>query len=184
MTLAELERLEQRQANGGELDEQDGARLDQAQQAVREGVASVAAAVSTMWSTKPEDRSPEQYRAQVQQYADRLGAALRPQNSEPAPTDCCSHASLVISNDTPTNLPDVRFVVHVRATPRRRNPTMKAGGLPQPRRRTARGGWSASALVQALGHAWLRANPGASYLGRVPCVEIENHGSATLRFAP
>lgn len=182
MSIAELTRLKQRQADGEELTDQDRAQLELAEQAVRRITELIAGVRSTLWDTDPEDRSPEQYHAEVQQYADKLRTAL-PRQLRASASRLLDPCVFTITNETATNLPEVRLLVHLPNDADASEPDQDGPGLPQPPRPYG----PRTRATFRDGNGLNFPTPGNT-LGRStppwPLVEIENRGSVTLRFKP
>lgn len=184
VSLAEVERLEQRRADGETLDADEEDRLDEAQQTIRVMHAAIAKAAtkSFLSVTEPEDRSPEEYRAQVQNYLDELRAAL-PAELRAGASSLLTPCVFALTNDTPTNLAEVRLLVHVPGEAEASEPDEPGSGLPRPPRPYGPRRINRFPALDVPDYGWLTQ----SMIGegiRIPGVEVENGGSATLRFPP
>lgn len=187
VSVARLRELEQRSEDGDPLspDEQDelSRGQDEARQAIAGMSQALAAMGSDLWSSEPESRSPDQYRAEAAAYESDMLDAL-PAELLAAASRLLEPCVIELRNETDTNLPDVRLVVHV---PGDRvlasDPDEDGPGLPAPPRPY---GPRKVSLLR------LGTMPDYGHLGHFPAagpqwrsgVDIDNGGSATLTFDP
>lgn len=184
-SIADLERLEERQAQGDELTADELAQLGHAKKQVGqlrdafEGLAK-----TSFIKIVPEDRTAEEYEAEVSGYVDELDETLLDELRAVA-SQLLEPCVIELRNETAANLPEVRLVLHVPGQDTfASEPDEDGPGLPEPPRPF--GPRQVSLLGGlGLGHSFPYVLPPGSYaVSRGPGVQIDNGGSATLRFDP
>lgn len=179
LSLAELEELEQRQTAGEGLDEVQNAQLAEAHAHIKSAMGDL---LSNLFSTEPEHRTHSQYTLEVEAHLDELRRAL-PAELRAGAAALLTPSTFVLTNETATNLPDVRLVVYLEAACGAVEPDEEQPGLPTPPRpfgprRIDRFGIGRGIDIASI--------PGlsAGFVPRLAGVDIENGGSTTLRFRP
>ncbi|WP_139177286.1 hypothetical protein [Geodermatophilus siccatus] len=183
LSFQELRRLEERKSRGEQLESSDLAQLEAAQMKLREAMGSVAAAASVALSMRQEDRTPEEYREEVQSYLQELQTDLL-SNARAGASSLLEPCVFKVSNETPSNLPEVEIVLYVPGDATACEPDMPAPGLPGPPR--AFGPYKVDPLASISDTLRYQALQIQSQFPAAPFgeVHIENGGSATLRFEP
>lgn len=177
----------QNKARAGGLTDEEQAELDGARAQAGQAAAALSQAVAgiggSLWSTEPETRSAEQYRAQVDAYADELRRAL-PAELRAAASAVLAPCVLALRNETEANVPEARLVVHVpgelagASEPDAPGQGLSAPPRPFGPRRVNRLNLGAApfdlgALSRSLSGGVFRSG-----------VDIDNGGSAVLTFDP
>jgi hypothetical protein len=186
-SIAELKRLEEREAAGEGLTPDEAERLQRAREQLRQtmGLASqaIASQLNKFWSVEPESRTPEEYEEAVKAYTDEFRKAL-PADVRAGASHLLMPCTLALRNETPRNLPEVRLVVHIpgeetaATRSKRSRPEMPSPPRPFGPRSIDRFGLGAGYGLPNL------YRPLGSFPGRPSGVHIDNGGSATLNFDP
>lgn len=187
VSFGELEELEAREAAGNSLDEAELARLEQGRsesKAAMSGLRELIGSNNFGWSVTPEDRTAEQYTAEVERYLDTLRTEL-PDELTAAASNKLLLCDFELTNDTEKNLEGVLLVVHLPGDARATEPDGTRPGLSEPPR-------TYGPRKENTFNFGSLAVPNAAYLaglqfpspGLRSGVEIENGGSVTLRFEP
>ena len=186
-SIAELKRLEEREAAGQDLTPDEAQRLQLAREQLLQtvGLASqaIASQFNKFWTVEPESRTPEEYEHAVKAYADEVRQTL-PSDVRAGASHLLMPCTLALRNETSRNLPEVRLVVHIpghdtsATRPKRSRPEMPSPPRPFGPRSIDRfllgGGYALPHLSRPLG----------SFPALPPGVRIDNGGSATLDFNP
>ena len=194
LSVAELEDLEARVQAGGKLSIEEAVKLSTARESVRKASAMIAASFAGMYDTEPDQRTPEQYTAEVDAFIDAC-RELMPSILRKSAGEHLDPAQFVLCNDTDENYPEVEVRVHidgsVEAVPhaKRASNEGRLPNRPRPygpvRRRlgAATFGHLTDFLNSPIHHGnWIVPPVAAGSKG--PSVQIENSGSVTLTFTP
>lgn len=186
VSIGELEELEAREAAGDSLDESQLTRLAQGRSEVQVAMSSLRELLGSDvgWSVTPEDRTAEQYTAEVEAYLDKLRTEL-PDELAAAASNQLLLCAFALTNETEKNLEGVRVVVHMPGDARATEPDQTRPGLSAPpriygpRRKSTFnvGSLDFSTAAYLAGRQF--PSPGLR-----SGVDIENGGSVTLRFDP
>jgi hypothetical protein len=183
-SIADLERLEERQARGDELTADELAQVEHARKQAGQLRDALAGLAASLVKVVPEDRTAEEYEAEVNAYVNELGETLLDE-LRAAASQLLDPCVIELRNETAANLPEVRLVLHVPGQDTfASEPDEDGPGLPEPPRPF---GPRQASLLGGLGvgHDFpYPLSPGSYAVSHGPGVQIDNGGSATLRFDP
>jgi hypothetical protein len=185
LSIGELTDLERRKAAGEALTAEEQARLEAGQALVHAMARSMAAVfVGGPWGIgQREDRSPDQYRQEVETYLNEAREAVVPTAVNAAIDGGLIQLRPVVSNHTDRNFPKVEIELYIAASAMALEDEEEPNGLPsRPRPFGTPRPSPASLLLPALTPPYLPRIPGTAR--RIPEVTIDNSASVRLRFLP
>ncbi len=183
LSLGELEELERRQAAGEALTAEEQARLEAAQAHLRAVAQQVARAfVGGLRFGLREDRSPEEYRQEVETYLDEAREAIVQAAVSAARKGGLIRLEPVVSNHTDRNFPKVEVELYIAAPVMALGDEEDANWVPRRPRLYGTPRPSPASLLPGLTPP--RPPRAAEAAGRIPEVTIDNRASVRLLFRP
>lgn len=189
----EVQELARRKEAGELLSQDEEARLAKELRSIKNMVPEISGALYRAASWKAEDRSPEDYKAEVSQYLETCRKIL-PRVLRSAAGEKLPEILLTVTNETIENYAEVRVVIHVPGNVEAAPVTIRAeneGRLPDPPR--PYGPYQVdlfSGLGPGIGQQWMTSRSfvphhyGIDTSATRKDVGIRNGGSTTLTFSP